>query len=82
MQFFQISAQLATKPDPFIDGSDARARAATALQIDPKGLVKPKEQVDAEMQQQQRMATAQAALPNVINKVGDIARDQQAQTAK
>lgn len=77
-QFFGLTAQLAATPDPYIDGSDARKRIATALQLDPKGLVKTKEEVAQEQQDAFKQQAAMTALPNVINKSGDIARDQQA----
>lgn len=71
--FLQMAAEIANLP-PEIDKNDALTRVGTSLGMDMDGLMRSKEELDAEMQQQQMMAMAQAATPNLVNQVGTAAQ--------
>ena len=58
-------------PANFID------RAATALGIDPEGLIKSQAEIEREQQQQQMQALMEKLGPNAINQLGETTRQQQ-----
>lgn len=61
---------------------DAITRVGVSLGIDMKGLVKPEEQIQQEMQQQQQMAMLQQAMTPLINKGGDMMKQQMINNAQ
>jgi hypothetical protein len=63
----------------YIDASDYLMRRAAALALNTQGLIKSKEQVQQEQQQQSALAMAQKVGPNAVNKIGDMVLNQQQQ---
>jgi hypothetical protein len=71
--FFEQVAVVAQLP-PEVDKADAISRVGTALGIDMAGLIKSAEKLEEEQNQAQMMAMAQAAVPNAVNQVGNMAQ--------
>lgn len=61
---------------PRLNVDDLIKRTATAVGIDPSGLVKTEEEVQAEQQQQMMMQMAQQAAPGLIQETAGAIRDQ------
>lgn len=74
-QFFQGLGTLGPTALGMLHIDDAAKRWGTSLGIDMKGLLKTKEEVAQEQQQQQMQGMIQQGLPGAINAVGGIAKE-------